>query len=187
MPLKPKYGCDIITATFLRSVAQYVMIAKQSWHGDICKADVEGAPRVDRFLPLRGSLLSTRFSRCGGMADAADSKSAVGNYMWVQVPPPAVSNADLMIATTYCASSFFQHQYLWYSFRKTISRNIFIIVFFFLWKCPKIALNMGNKRTGFWSDPFNCSHFKRVALLLLIQILNQHDDLDSYSFDYFLE
>ena len=23
------------------------------------------------------------------MVDAADSKSAVGNYMWVQVPPPA--------------------------------------------------------------------------------------------------
>ena len=26
---------------------------------------------------------------CGGMADASDSKSDVGDYMWVQVPPPA--------------------------------------------------------------------------------------------------
>ena len=27
--------------------------------------------------------------RCGGMADAADSKSADSNIVWVQVPPPA--------------------------------------------------------------------------------------------------
>ena len=26
---------------------------------------------------------------CGGMVDAADSKSAVGNYVWVQVPSHA--------------------------------------------------------------------------------------------------
>ena len=26
--------------------------------------------------------------RCGGMADATDSKSVVGNSVWVQVPPP---------------------------------------------------------------------------------------------------
>ena len=26
---------------------------------------------------------------CGGMADASDSKSDVGDNMWVQVPPPA--------------------------------------------------------------------------------------------------
>ena len=29
-------------------------------------------------------------SRRVGMADEADSKSVVGNYVWVQVPPPAV-------------------------------------------------------------------------------------------------
>ncbi len=28
--------------------------------------------------------------RCGGMADAADSKSAGGNIVRVQVPPPAL-------------------------------------------------------------------------------------------------
>ena len=28
-------------------------------------------------------------SGCGGMADAADSKSAAGNGVWVQVPPSA--------------------------------------------------------------------------------------------------
>ena len=27
---------------------------------------------------------------CGGMADAQDSKSCVGDYVWVQVPPSAV-------------------------------------------------------------------------------------------------
>lgn len=27
---------------------------------------------------------------CVGMADEADSKSVVGNHVWVQVPPPAV-------------------------------------------------------------------------------------------------
>ena len=79
----------------LKPSNQYVKIAQGgTW-----------VPPLTRF-PL------TALSRCGGMADAADSKSAVGNYMWVQVPPPAVSNADFMIATTYCASSFFQHQYL---------------------------------------------------------------------------
>ena len=29
-------------------------------------------------------------SRCVGMADEADSKSVVGNHVWVQVPSPAV-------------------------------------------------------------------------------------------------
>ena len=28
-------------------------------------------------------------SRSGGMADASDSKSDVGDYVWVQVPSPA--------------------------------------------------------------------------------------------------
>ena len=70
-----------------------------------------GARRAVRVPPLTRFPL-TAFSGCGGMADAADSKSAVGNYMWVQVPPSAVSSTDLVIETTYCASSFFQHQYL---------------------------------------------------------------------------
>ena len=26
---------------------------------------------------------------CGGMADATDSKSVEGNFMWVRLPPPA--------------------------------------------------------------------------------------------------
>ncbi len=33
---------------------------------------------------------SNRMSGCGGMADAQDSKSCVGDYVWVQVPPSAV-------------------------------------------------------------------------------------------------
>ncbi len=28
-------------------------------------------------------------SRCGGMADATDSKSVEGNFMWVRLPPSA--------------------------------------------------------------------------------------------------
>ena len=28
-------------------------------------------------------------SWCGGMADAMDSKSIEGNFMWVRLPPPA--------------------------------------------------------------------------------------------------
>lgn len=34
-------------------------------------------------------------SGCGGMADAQDSKSCVGDYVWVQVPSSAV--ADLCL------------------------------------------------------------------------------------------
>ena len=30
--------------------------------------------------------------RSGGMADASDSKSDVGDYVWVQVPSPAPDN-----------------------------------------------------------------------------------------------
>ena len=44
-------------------------------------------------------------SRCGGMADAADSKSAVGNYMWVQVPPPA------FFSTEVCSKCFINNGY----------------------------------------------------------------------------
>ena len=36
-----------------------------------------------------------RISRRVGMADEADSKSVVGNYVWVQVPLPAGSDESL--------------------------------------------------------------------------------------------
>ncbi len=36
------------------------------------------------------SELKVRQRRRVGMADEADSKSVVGNHVWVQVPPPAV-------------------------------------------------------------------------------------------------
>ena len=32
--------------------------------------------------------------RCGGMADAKDSKSFVGDNVWVQVPPPAPNETN---------------------------------------------------------------------------------------------
>ena len=32
--------------------------------------------------------------RSGGMADASDSKSDVGDYVWVQVPSPALMNKN---------------------------------------------------------------------------------------------
>ncbi len=32
-------------------------------------------------------------SGCGGMADAQDSKSCVGDYVWVQVPSSALKKA----------------------------------------------------------------------------------------------
>ena len=35
-----------------------------------------------------------KISRRVGMADEADSKSVVGNHVWVQVPSPAVINLD---------------------------------------------------------------------------------------------
>ena len=34
-------------------------------------------------------LLGMATRRSGGMADASDSKSDVGDYVWVQVPSPA--------------------------------------------------------------------------------------------------
>ena len=42
-------------------------------------------------------------SRCVGMADEADSKSVVGNNVWVQVPPPAVK----VVGFTVCRFSDF--------------------------------------------------------------------------------
>ena len=37
-------------------------------------------------------IMTLHVSRRVGMADDADSKSVVGNHVWVQVPPPAVKN-----------------------------------------------------------------------------------------------
>ena len=38
-------------------------------------------------------------SRCVGMADDADSKSVVGNHVWVQVPPPALYSRSQILIT----------------------------------------------------------------------------------------
>ena len=40
--------------------------------------------------PNRRLQLGYEKSWCVGMADEADSKSVVGNHVWVQVPPPAL-------------------------------------------------------------------------------------------------
>ncbi len=46
-----------------------------------------------RFTCRHGIIMSAcKAGRRVGMADEADSKSVVGNHVWVQVPPPAVSN-----------------------------------------------------------------------------------------------
>ena len=39
---------------------------------------------------VRERRLLPDISGCGGMADAQDSKSCVGDYVWVQVPSSAV-------------------------------------------------------------------------------------------------
>ena len=45
-------------------------------------------------------------SRRVGMADEADSKSVVGNHVWVQVPSPAVIDVDLIVLRNYKVFSF---------------------------------------------------------------------------------
>ena len=40
------------------------------------------------------------------MADEADSKSVVGNHVWVQVPSPAVIDVDLIVLRNYKVFSF---------------------------------------------------------------------------------
>ena len=51
--------------------------------------------RIIKFRKKRLTYLKCNdkiFKRCrsGGMADASDSKSDVGDYVWVQVPSPAL-------------------------------------------------------------------------------------------------
>ena len=47
---------------------------------------------------------------CGGMADASDSKSDVGDYMWVQVPPPAPKTSFERTRFFYCLDTCAFHQ-----------------------------------------------------------------------------
>lgn len=45
------------------------------------------------------------------MADASDSKSDVGDYVWVQVPSPAWIKDVINIAGMLCLSHFFMFGY----------------------------------------------------------------------------
>ena len=42
-----------------------------------------------------------------GMADDADSKSVVGNHVWVQVPLPALKNSVTMLMNDCMVTEFF--------------------------------------------------------------------------------
>src|SRR5436190_317396 len=44
----------------------------------------------DAILACLGPIRSVHRCRSGGMADALDSKSSMGNHVWVQVPPPVL-------------------------------------------------------------------------------------------------
>ena len=46
-------------------------------------------------------------SRHVGMADDADSKSVVGNHVWVQVPLPALKNSVTMLMNDCMVTEFF--------------------------------------------------------------------------------
>ena len=58
-----------------------------------CKKSAKGTfyknPLTNGFLCVRIIKLYESTGRHVGMADEADSKSVVGNYVWVRVPPPA--------------------------------------------------------------------------------------------------
>ena len=50
----------------------------------ICKKYLPKSPSCDKIINV------AKISRHVGMADEADSKSVVGNHVWVQVPLPAL-------------------------------------------------------------------------------------------------
>lgn len=56
---------------------------------------------IAKFCGIFNKLYSACMCWCGGMADASDSKSDVGDNMWVQVPPPAP------MELSFCGSSIF--------------------------------------------------------------------------------
>ena len=68
---------------------------------------------------------------CGGMADAADSKSAIGNYVRVQVPPPALKR----IGFIHCA--FF---YIYKNKEHVLTNALLTFFLEILFISPKITL-----------------------------------------------
>ncbi len=99
--------------------------------------------------------------RCGGMADAADSKSAVGNYMWVQVPPTALI---LKFLGLWCNWQHKRPQPVWCGFKSYGAcigdyimgmRRLFIIRKDLNLSSGKLAAMVGHCAEAYWTNFIN--------------------------------
>ena len=72
-------------------------------------------------------IMTLHVSRRVGMADDADSKSVVGNHVWVQVPPPAFFKKQYFLLLIFL-QSFYTLMHHGISYARSTYQDPFLLI-----------------------------------------------------------